>query len=375
MKFSIDRDALTDVLYRVQGVCAQKSTLPILASCLVEAHDDGHLSVHGTDLDVSISTRCAADVEDEGRVALGAKRFYETVKSSPSGTVKLETEANHWAVLDADRVHARIAGSHPEEFPQLPEISESMPVQVPASVILDMIEKTFFSISTDEARAAFTGAYFRMKEDGTLQMVSTDGHRLSKIEISIETADDDTVPEPLTRGIIVPRKGLGELKRVFQKDGAKGNISLDVRGDDLLVKADETSLAIRLIPGRFPNFAQVIPDDLEHRAIVDRQLLVDALKRAGFYTAKTGNTRLSLSEGTIEVYAFDPEAGELNEPIPCQYSGGGVSAGYNYRYLIDVLGVVEAEEVIIEVIDTESPTVMRDPDREEALYIVMPMQL
>ena len=128
MKFKIDREALTDVLFRVQGVCAQKSTLPILASCLVEAHDDGRISVHGTDLDVSISTTTSADVAEAGRVALSAKRFFDTVKSVPAGPVELTTEANHWAVLDASRVHARIAGSHPEEFPQLPSIEDALPV-------------------------------------------------------------------------------------------------------------------------------------------------------------------------------------------------------------------------------------------------------
>lgn len=376
MKFTIDRDALTEVLFRVQGVCAQKSTLPILTSCLVEAHGDGYISVQGTDLDVSISTRCPAEVAAPGRVALSAKRFFDTVKSVPGGALTLATEANHWAVLDASRVHARIAGSHPEEFPQLPAVEDGdLPVQLPAAMLLDMIEKTYFSISTDEARAAFTGAFFRVLEDRTLQMVSTDGHRLSKIDRAPgEGCEIAEIPEGLARGIIVPRKGLGELRRVL--DG-QGLVRLGVKGDDLLVRTSSgTALAIRLIPGRFPNFANLgLPTELDHRVTVNRTVLTAALKRAGFYTAKTGNTRLTLSEGNLEVHAFDPESGELNEPIPCQYEGSGVSAGYNYRYLLEVLGVIEGDDVIIEVIDTESPTVLRDSKRDDVLFIVMPMQL
>lgn len=372
MKFTIDRDAFSDVLFRVQGVCSQKSTLPILASCLVEAHEDGRISVHGTDLDVSISTGTSADVAEPGRVALTAKRLFDTVKSVPPGPLSIETEANHWAVLDADRVHARIAGSHPEEFPQLPTIDEELPVSIPSDSLLQMIERTYFSVSTDEARASFTGAYLSLTDSGSLQMVSTDGHRLSKLEVTPEGLDPNTVPAALTNGIIIPRKGLGELRRIVPKDST---VTFGVKGDDLLITNDATSLAVRLIPGRFPNFAQVIPQKLDHRVTVNRDLLTQALKRASYYTAKTGNTRLSLSKGTIEVYAFDPEAGELNEPIPCEYGGKGVSAGFNYKYLLDVLGVIEGDEVIIELIDTESPTVIRDPEREEALFIVMPMQL
>lgn len=371
MKFSIDKDVFCDVLFRVQGVCAQKSTLPILSSCLIEAHNDGRIEIHGTDLDVSVSTSCPAEVEEPGRIALAAKRLFDTVKAAPGGDVVLDTEPNHWAKVHSGRMKARMAGNHPDEFPQLPAFDDTEMVDLATSQLLDMIEKTFFSISTDEARASFTGAFLRLGENNKLQMVSTDGHRLSKVEVTPEGLDKK-IPESLTRGLIVPRKGLGEIRRIIP---AHGVVKLGVKGDDLLLAHDNTRLAIRLIPGRFPNFSQVIPKEAEHKLTVSRDALLAALKRAAFYTAKTGNTRLSLSEGTLEIYAFDPEAGELKEPVPCHYEGSGVSAGYNYRYLLEVLGVIEGEDLILEVLDTESPTVLRDTAREDVLYIVMPMQL
>ncbi len=373
MKFTIDRDAFSEILSRVQGVCAQKSTLPILASCLISAQKDGTITVHGTDLEVSIATSCPAQVETTGRVALTARRLYETVKAAPPGSVTLEAEANHWAVLDAGRVHARIAGSHPEEFPQIPPVADNLPVSMPADALLDMIDKTYFSISTDEARASFTGAYLCATEHGTLLMVSTDGHRLSKIELDDEAINLKDAPEALRQGIVVPRKALAELKRALTDPSVQ--ITLGVEGDDLLVSSDTTSLAVRLIPGRFPDFTQVIPEVLDHRVVIQRDMFMSAVKRAGFYSAKTGNTRLTLSEGTVELYTVDPEAGELNEPIPCEYSGSGVTAGFNYRYLLDVLNNIEGPDVIMELIDTESPTVVRDSARDDVLYIVMPMQL
>ncbi len=373
MKFTIDRDAFSEILSRIQGVCAQKSTLPILASCLIDAQKDGFITLYGTDLEVSIATSCPAQVEDAGRVALTAKRLFETVKAAPPGPVTLEAEANHWAILDAGRVHARIAGSHPEEFPQIPPVADNLPVTMPAEALLDMIDKTYFSISTDEARASFTGAFLKVTESGTLLMVSTDGHRLSKIELDDESIKLDAAPEALRQGIVVPRKALGELKRAITDPAAQ--ISLGIEGDDLLVSSQTTSLAVRLIPGRFPDFTQVIPEVLEHKVVIQRDMFISAVKRASFYSAKTGNTRLTLSEGTLELYTFDPEAGELNEPIPCDYVGGGVTAGFNYRYLLDVLNNIEGDDVIMELIDTESPTVVRDSSRDDVLYIVMPMQL
>jgi len=379
MKLTIDRDTLVDVLFRVQGVCAQKSTLPILSSCLIEAHPEGKIEVHGTDLDISVSTSAAANVLEEGRVALAAKRLFDTVKTLPEGRVQLETEPNHWATLNAGRIHARLAGNHPDEYPQLPVFDDSTTLSLPASLLIDMVEKVFFSISTDEARASFMGAFLCSSDDDALQMVSTDGHRLSKIERSLAGSDEDPdtpvhigeIPDKLREGLIVPRKGLSELRRVIPADGM---VQLRVKGDDLLIEHDSTRLAIRLIPGRFPNFSQVIPKGSEHHIRASRESLLQALRRAAHYTAKTGNTRLSASEDTLEVHAFDPEIGEIREPVRCQYNGPGISAGYNYRYLLEVLNVVEGDDVVIEMINTESPTVIRDPARPDALFIVMPMQ-
>jgi len=372
MKFKINRDEFSDVLFKIQGVCAQKSTLPILASCLIEAQEDGRISVRGTDLEVSISTSCKAEVKEVGQVAITARRLFDTVKSVSAAELVLSTEPNYWTVLDADRVHARIAGSHPEEFPQLSAVDDDLPVSMPAEDLLDMIEKTFFSISTDEARASFTGCFFRLTEQKTLQMVSTDGHRLSKIEIPIKDVDLEKVTDALAKGVIVPRKGLAELKRVLIADSI---VRFGVKGDDLLVANENTQVTLRLIPGRFPNFEQVIPKALEHNVTISRESILAALKRAAFYTAKTGNTRITLSDSTLEIYAFDPEAGELSEPIPCDYSGPGASAGFNYKYLLDVVNVVEGDEFTFEMIDTESPTVIRDLARDDVLYIVMPMQI
>ena len=372
MKFSIDRNVLIDVLFKIQGVCSHKSTLPILSSCLVEATEDGKISIKGTDLEVSISTFAEAKVSDTGRIALGAKKLFDTVKSIPEGTLSLESEDNQWATLKSGVIKARLAGNHAEEFPQLPEMSESLPVKIPAEVLLDMIDKTFFSISTDEARAAFTGALLSINEEGLLQMVSTDGHRLSKIELEVEGFNPSLAHDSFNEGLIVPRKGLAELRRILTPGV---DVALDVSGDNLLVNTGNTDLAIRLIPGRFPNFAKVIPEELDHHVEVPRDAMIQALKRASFYTTKVGNARLTFKDDTVTIYAFDPEAGEFNEPIPCTYTGTGVSAGFNYRYLLAVLNAIEGETLTIDLIDTESPTVIRDPERRNVLFIVMPMQV
>jgi DNA polymerase-3 subunit beta len=372
MKLTIDRDALVDVLYRVQGVCGQKATLPILTCCLLEAHEDGRLQVHGSDLEISVSTSCPARVEQGGRLALVAKRLFDTVKSLPSGDVSLTAGANHWANLEAGTVHAKLAGLHPEEFPQLPDFSSASVFDIPAKTLLDMVEKIFFSISTDEARASFTGAFATVSGEGALQMVSTDGHRLSKIEGKLEDeAAAAGAAATLGGGVIIPRKGLAEWRRVMP---AESVLKVQVKGDDMALSHEHTRVTVRLIPGRFPNFSQVVPGQCEHEVRVSRELLNKALKRASNYTAKTGNTRLTVSNGALEIHAFDHEIGDFKETVPCSYEGTGISAGYNYRYLIEVLNVIEGDELIIQLVNTESPTVLRDPANPEALFIVMPMQ-
>jgi len=377
MKIRISPQALTDELFKLQGVVSQRSTLAILSNALLEAKD-GRLTLHATDLDTSISTSCECEVLEEGSVTLEAKNLFDIVKNLDDDVLNLETEDNYWANLNSGNVVCRIAGTHPDDFPQILDTTDVEMYPIGVDTLLNMVDKTLFSVSTDDARANLTGAFFRVTADNTLLMVSTDGHRLSKIETDPQdfSAGDNT-HQTLRDGIIIPRKGLHELKRIVDSKSSSGaELRFGLVDNSIVFQSGPMTMSVMLIEGTFPDFTQVLPKEGDNKSFVKKDLFLQALKFVSLFASpKTHNLRLSLSEEGLELYASDPDRGEGRKTIPAEYSGQPVKAGYNFRYLIDVLGVLDGDQVSLEIIDTLSPTLMRDPNSDEALFVVMPMRL
>ena len=374
MKIRISCKALTEELFKLQGVVSQRSTLAILSNALLEASGNT-LTLHATDLDTSVSTSCACEVIEPGRVTLQARSLFDIVKNLEESELELHTEDNHWAKLTSGAVSCRIVGTHPDDFPQILDTSsvEMFPIATP--IFLDMIDKTLFSVSTDDARANLTGAFFKVTDKRTLLMVSTDGHRLSKIETRPEDfSPGDNIPNALREGIIIPRKGLSEIRRTVDAKGPE--FSFGILENSIVFKYGPMSLSMRLIEGTFPDFTQVLPRESDSRATVEKDTFLQSLKFVSlFASSKTYNVRLTLNEEGLQLYASDPDRGEATKTVPVEYAGPEVKAGYNYKYLLDVLNVIESNDVSVEIIDTLSPTLVRDVDREEMLFVVMPMRL
>lgn len=374
MKITLDTTTLAGELFKLQGIVNSKSTLPILHNALLDADADGTLSLHATDLDISVSTEVQADVEKPGRIAVRARDLYDAVKNLRSQTVTLEKEDNLWVQLSAGTVKARLVGMDPAEFPQLQKAEGVEFSTVPTGKLVRMIDRSLFSVSTDEGRPNLTGALLRA-EGSKLVMVATDGHRLSMCKVA---TGDEAVPSELAEGVIVPRKGLAELKRTV--DLTSESLELGISGSSIVFRHGNTTLFVRLIDGTFPNFSAVVPEEKDERkAIIDRAEFVGRVKFVSLFSnAKTHNITLQLEDGTCTVSSQDPDKGECVEQVPVNYTGASVKAGYNYRYLLDVLNVADTEQMSLEIIDTLSPTVLHEvagePD-EESLFIVMPMRL
>ncbi len=375
MKITLDTATLTSELFKLQGIVSSKSTLPILHNALLEADADGNLGLYATDLDISVSTRVVCDVETPGRVSVRARDLYDAVKNLRSETVTLEREDNLWVNLSAGTVRARLVGMDPAEFPQLQKADDVPFLELETTRFMRMIDRTLFSISADEGRPNLTGALVRTGDDGGLMMVSTDGHRLSMAWMN---SAQDGIPHELGDGIIIPRKGLSELRRTV--DLTEAELRFGLVGSNAVFQYGTTTLFVRLIDGTFPNFRQVVPEERDDRkAIVDRGEMTGRLKFVSLFSNnKTHNICLQLEDGSCTISAQDPDKGECEERIPVGYDGASVKAGYNFKYLLDVMGVIESDQVSIEIIDTLSPTILHEVGGEEgdgSLFIVMPMRL
>ena len=372
MELQIGTDEFSRALYRAQGIVEKKSTMPILASVLLEATEDQKLRVTAFDLEIGVQTTHPAEVRKAGAVALKHKELYDIVRALPERNVVLKREANNRVKITSGAAEFNIVGQPAEDFPPFPRAEKAQMVTVDPTAFSEMIEKTQFAISADETRHNLNGVYFEAAE-GNVRMVATDGHRLSLAQRPLDGFN-------LKRGVIVPRKGLLELRRLLEEEGS-ADCRLGFTETSGVFSRGDVTMVMRLIDGTFPDYQQVIPKEADRTVTVDRPRFLDTLKRMSLLSSdrSTNAVRLELSEGSLRITSQNPDLGDAREEIPVSYKGQPMQIGFNARYLMDVLAVLDAAEMNVELCDELSPGVLKpagDPGLG-ARYtaVIMPMRI
>ena len=368
MKFSLNRDSFAKVLKRIDSVCSKSGPFVIMASCMIEAKNNT-ITVTGMDVSVTIRVVEPASVIEEGVIVINSNRLLNAVNGLPSGAdVCLSSEGTQ-LLIKCGNFRATTPLGDIAEFPSVPAFEISHTLAMSAAEFKKLIDETYFSISNDDTRVDFTGAFMTISKSGQIQLVSTDGHRLSRAESTINITGD--FPSAFETGIIIPRKGLAEIT----KNLGEGDIQLDLQSSKLFVSADSIVFHINLIAGTFPDFSKVIPSGFEHHAIVGRETFLQLLRPAPTFTAKSGTVKLSLSHNKLGISTTDSKSGGMEDYIEAEYEGSGVEAGFNWRYIVEILNVIQSEKVSIDITDTDSPALIRDITTDKMDFVVMPMQI
>lgn len=369
MEILVRRSDLARELHLVQGIVERKNSIPILSNVLAEARG-GELRIAATDLDVSLLCGCAAQVKTEGAVTLSAKKLYEIVRSLPEAEVSLRLEKDSWATLRCERSEFRMAGLPREDFPTLPETRPGRAVEIPASTLKSLVQRTVFAITAEDARYYLAGALLVLDKDA-VSMVATDGHRLAWVQ----RKGSVRVTEPLR--VLVPRKAITELARLIEELGPDENVGFQQTDGHLVFTAGGRTLASKKVEAQFPAFEKVITVTGDKRVSLSREALLAAIKRVSLLSSERGRAvRVGLEPGRLEVSASSPELGEARESIEVEFEGEGTHIGFNAQYLADFLQAVGTERVVLELKDPESQGLLR-PEGDEASdyrYVVMPMR-
>lgn len=368
MDVQIDQGRFLSALTLAQTVADRRSTMPILANVLLRATEDG-LVCCATDMMTSVTEKLDATVEATGTLSIGVRHLHGVVRTLDDEPIRIKALDNNWAQILASRSEFKLMGSPGSDFPELPDPGSIDFVPVPSHLLTDLIQKTLFSVSTDEARVNLNGAL--MESDGKqATVVSTDGHRLTKFTMPFAGPNLDA------RGgsIILPRKGMIEIRKVL--DRVSGDVEMGVGDQHLFVRSESLTLSVKLNAVTFPPYSQVIPKEYTRKAIMVRTELVGALKRAEVMAPeKTATVRLELEEGNLKITADNPDLGVAHQELPVEYAGEGLTAGFNARYLIDALEAVDTEKVGLEFQGELDPCVMRPVDGPDFLAVVMPMRI
>ena len=374
MNLSISKESLVTLSYLTSSLAQKKGSMPILANALLEATEDGKLRFLATDLEVSVKSEATAQIKSAGKTTVDAKVLYEIVKELPNFPITLNCVKKSRLEIECGQSRFKINCVSPEEYPDVNGLNLNQPAKIKTSTLHEMIDKTLYAICTDETRYSINGIYAETLEGPLgpkkmcLRFVSTDGHRMAIIDRAAEGFE-------LKNSVIIPKKGIQELKKVLEETSFdEARVSLDQ--GFLVVGVGQTTLGIRLVDGQYPDYKQVIPTETSTKITADRSLLLSAVKRVSLVTSdKSRAVKLKLVEGNLLVSSASPEYGEASENLDVKQEGDDVSTGFSGRYLLEMLSSLSnSSEVCIRLHGNSSPGVFTGDT--DSLYegIIMPMR-
>jgi DNA polymerase III subunit beta len=365
MEFKIAKNEFLRGLRLAQGIADRKSTMPMLANVLLRTQGKNQLLVAATDLNVSLTAELKSQNSHEGGITLGAKNLYELIANAPGEEVTLKRADNHWAEIRSGKVTYRIVGMPDRDFPRVPDHREATYTTIESAVLREMIDRTLFSVCNDETRFHLNGVYF--ESDGSkARMVSTDGHRLSKVERTIANGPK------LSAGVIIPKKGLLEMKKVLESGPS---CKLAIKTPHLFLVQEDIAIAVKLIDAQFPPYEQVIPKDHKKIITVDRSRFVDSLRRAQLMSSETRGVKLAATREGLTITSDNPDLGEVREELEAEYNGDPIAIGFNPKYVVELLGQMASDQITIALGGELEPGLVRPLSGDDYLGVVMPMRI
>lgn len=371
MKFIVSSAALLKQLQLISGVISTNTVLPILEDFLFVVKED-QLKVYATDLEISMSTQLEINSKDEGRVAVPAKMLTDILKMLPEQPVTFSVNEDNYSIeLTTDNGKYKLAGENPEDFPKLPEPEETTSVAMPSEVISEAISKCLFAVSNDELRPAMTGILFELNPS-ELTFVSTDGHKLVRYR-----RKDINIKE--SAKFIVPKKALNLLKNALPAEVTNVNLSYE-EDKNAFFSFNQVNLSCRLIDARFPDYGAVIPQDNPFLLTMDRATFQNSVRRTSIFANKmTNQVVLTIAGNSLQLSAQDLDfSNEASEQLDCEYEGDDLTIGFNSKFLTEMLGVMDGQEVDMRL---SSPTragllmPTHPEENEELLILIMPISL
>lgn len=374
MEIRISANELTKALTMLQGVVQRKNSMPILSNVLIQTNGPDGVLLSSTDLDIGMRLRKNCEVVAEGASTVSARSLLDIVKMLPGPDVTLKSLENMHLSIKSGRTNARLVALSPAEFPVLPS-TEGMSFQsVDSNLFLSMVQKTIYSTSNDDNRYNLTGVYFEPQPNApnSVVMVSTDGHRLSRVKESFAGGDFSDF-----ESVTLPRKGLIELLRLL--DGAtekddKFELAFSEQHGIVLYK--DTYLSMRLIDGKFPDYNQVIPKLADKILRASRHDFLLGLKRVSVLASeKNQSVKMRTKSGELTVSCVNPEAGEVTDDVSVEYNGPDIEIGFNAKYIIDALSSISDSNIMVKFTDPLSPTLITGMNDDSHQCVIMPMRM
>ncbi|MDQ3078722.1 MAG: DNA polymerase III subunit beta [Pseudomonadota bacterium] len=367
MKATIERATLLKSLGHVQSVVERRNTIPILSNVLIEARDDGSIRLMATDLDLQVDESVPAQVALAGATTVSAHTFFDIVRKLPEGSqVELSASEGKMQVV-AGRARFNLSTLPRDDFPVIAEGDLPTRFELPAATLRQIIDKTRFAISSEETRYYLMGIFLHVADD-KLKAAATDGHRLARVTVD-KPEGADGMPD-----VIVPKKCVVELRKLL--DEVDGTAEVSLSPTKIRFGLGSAVLTSKLIDGTFPDYNRVIPTANDKLLRLDPKSFMAGVDRvATIASEKTRAVKMAVDRDKITLSVTSPENGLAVEEIAADYGSDNIEIGFNARYLMDILAQIEGDTVEVHLADAAAPTLLRESDKSNALYVLMPMRV
>jgi len=370
MKFIVSSAALLKQLSGINGVITTNPVVPILENFLFEI-SEGKLTVTASDLQTSMITEMEVESKENGNIAVPARILLDTLKNLPEQPVTFSIDEETYSIeISSDNGRYKLAGENATDFPKVPDVSNDFSVEMSTEVLSSAINNTIFATSSDELRPAMTGVYLNLTDTNTT-FVATDGHRLVRYR-RVDVASDNG------NTIIIPRKALNLLKSTLPSENT--SVSVEFSVSNAFFKFGNVRMICRLIDERYPDYDNVIPSDNNNVMTINRMEFLSSLRRIAIYANKTTHqVRLKIAGSELQISAEDLDfANEANERLGCEHDGGDIEIGFNAKFLIEMLGNLESDQVEMHLSEPNRAGLLIPKDKndsEDILMLVMPVML
>lgn len=371
MKFSMSRETLLKNLAFTQSVVEKRTSIAILSNVRLKAADN-KLEATATDNDITVQGVSEAFVETEGSTTVNAHKLYDIIRKIPEGvmvSMEISEDGNRLSVT-AGKARFSLACLSADAFPDVTDMTDGVSFTLDGKNLKRLLAKSQFATSSDDTRQYLNGVYMHITGDGanpTLRFVATDGHRLARVETDLPEGASD-MP-----AVILPRKTMNELKKMADENKT---ITLRVAEKKIQAQAGDVVMTSKLIDGTFPDYDRVIPKDNTMEMDVSRQTLMQAVERVSILShEKSRSIRFSLKPQNLLISANNPDQENALEEVKVEYEADDVDIGFNAKYVSDIGGQIEGDDMQFFFKDSASPVLVKDPEDLTAMYVVMPMRI
>ena len=370
MKFIVNSSTLLKELQKLNGVISTSNTLPILDNFLFEI-EDGKIKIIASDLETTMISEITTESSSNGQITIPSKILIDTLKTfSNQPLTFLVDEATKGIEISSENGNYKLAGQDAKEFPKVPELSSSSSFLIPSTVLLNAINKTLFASGNDELRPVMSGVFCELSEE-SITFVATDAHKLVKHTRSKISSNSNS-------SFILPKKPLSLLKNNIDNDS---EINVEFNETNVRFLLDNITLICRLIDGKYPNYDAVIPKDNPNKLVINKDELLNSIKRVSIYASKTTHQiRLKIAGSQLQITSEDLDfANKAEERLTCSYEGEDIEIGFNSRFVIDMLNNIGSDQICLEMSAPNRAGIILPLDgqeeNEDTLMLVMPVML